>query len=144
VNQQFGRTAQIGQFISQTKLEIRSIVFSVPFAIVMLLGMIQVVAATAGNLGNIFGTSVYPTTSNLVNVINGVFSLPLLVVMVYMSAEMMARERATGSHEILDAMPFPNWVMIAAKWTGLATVVVMMMLAVMLAAIGVQLSKGFL
>ena len=143
VNQQFGRTAQIGQFISQTKLEIRSIVFSVPFAIVMLLGMIQVVAATAGNLGNIFGTSVYPTTSNLVNVINGVFSLPLLVVMVYMSAEMMARERATGSHEILDAMPFPNWVMIAAKWAGLATVVVMMMLAVMLAAIGVQLSKGF-
>ena len=143
VTQRFDRAAQIGQFLSQTKLEIRSIVFSIPFAIVMLLGMIQVVAAAAGDLGNIFGTSVYPTTSNMVNVINGVFSLPLLVVMVYMSAEMMARERATRSHEILDAMPFPNWIMIGAKWTGLATVVVIMLLAVMLAAIGVQLYKGF-
>lgn len=143
VTQRFDGAAQIGQFMSQTRLEVRSIVFSVPFAIVMLIGMIQVIAAAAGNLGNIFGTSVYPTTGNMVNVINGVFSLPLLVVLVYMSAEMMARERATRSHEILDAMPFPNWIMIGAKWTGLAVVVVLMMLAVMAGAIGVQLFKGF-
>tara|TARA_R110002072_G_scaffold104540_1_gene228984 strand:- start:952 stop:4515 length:3564 start_codon:yes stop_codon:yes gene_type:complete len=143
VTQQFDFSAQVSQFASQTRLEIRSLVFSVPFAIVMVLGMIQVVAGAIGNLGSIFGTPVYPTTSNMVSVINGVFSLPLLVVLVYMSGDMMVRERATRSHEIIDAMPFPNWVMIAAKWVGLATVVVIMLLAVMVAAIALQLFNGY-
>jgi ABC-2 type transport system permease protein len=143
VEQRFDFGVQVNQFLSQAGLEIRNIIFSVPFLIVMLLGMIQVIAGAAGNLGNIAGTSVYPTTSNMVLVINGVFSLPLLVVLVYMSGEMMARERASRSYEIMDAMPYPNWVMIAAKWTGLATVIVMMLTAVMIAAIIFQLVKGY-
>lgn len=143
VQQRFDFSVQFQQFLSQARLEIRNIVFSAPFLIVMLLGMIQVIAAAAGNLGNIAGTSVYPTTGNMILVINGVFSLPLLVVLVYMSGEMMARERSSRSYEILDAMPYPNWIMIAAKWAGLATVVVLMLLAVMVSSIIFQLAKGY-
>ncbi len=143
VSQRFDFATQIAQFWSQTRLEIRGIVFSVPFPIILLLGMLQVVGGTVGELGNIAGTSLLPTTSNMIQAINGAYTLPLLVVLVYLSAEMMGREVGTKTNELVDAMPFPNWIVIGAKWTGLAVVIVMMLLAVMLAAIGVQLYKGF-
>ncbi len=143
IEQRFNATARLAQLWSQVKVEVRGIVFSVPFPVAVLLGMAQVVGATAGDLGNIVGTSLLPTTSNMITVINGAFTLPLLVVLVYLSAEMMGREAATKSNELLDAMPYPNWIMIAAKWIGLSLVIVMMLIAVMLAAIGVQLYKGF-
>lgn len=143
VRQQFGFAAEFMQFWSQTKIEIRGIVFSVTFPIVLLLGMLQVVGSTVGDLGNIFGTSLLPTTSNMISVINGAFTLPLLVVLVYLSAEMMARETTSKSNELLDAMPYPNWIVIGAKWLALSLVIVAMLLAVMLASIGVQLYKGF-
>ena len=143
VHQRFDIAAQMGQYWSQTKLDIRGIIFSVPFPIILLLGMIQVVGSTVGDLGNIVGTSLLPTTSNMVTAINASFTLPLLVVLVYLSAEMMGRESTTRSSELLDAMPYPNWIMIAAKWTALAVVVVMMLVGVMIAGIGVQIYKGF-
>lgn len=143
VSRRFDVSAQLLQFLSQTRLEIRNIVFSLPFVIVMVFGMILVVAGAIGNLGNIAGTPVYPTTSNMMDVINGVFAIPLLAILVYMSGDMMARERSTRSHEIMDAMPFPNWIMIAAKWVGLTTVVIMMLLAVIFAAIVFQLVNGY-
>lgn len=143
VQQQFGVAAQLAQFWSQTRLEIRGIVFSIPFPIAVLLGMVQVIGATAGDLGNIVGTSLLPTTSNMIAVINGAFTLPLLVVLVYLSAEMMGREASSKSNQLLDAMPYANWIMIAAKWVGLSLVIIMMLFGIMLAAIGVQLFKGF-
>ena len=142
-SQRFDTSAQFLQFLSQTKFEIRNIVFSLPFVIVMVFGMILVVAGAIGNLGDIAGTPVYPTTSNMMDVINGVFAFPLLAVLAYMSGDMMARERTTHSNEIMDAMPFPNWVMISAKWVGLTTVIVLMLLAVIMAAILFQLANGY-
>ena len=143
VQRRFDTSLHLAQFWSQTKLEIKGIVFTVPFAIILVLGMVQVIGSTVGDLGNIVGTSLLPTTSNMVNVINGAYTLPLLVVLVYLSAEMMGREATTRTNELMDAMPYPNWVMISAKWFGLTFVILMMLFSVMLSAIGVQLYKGF-
>lgn len=141
--QRYDSGAQFSQFLAQTRLEVRNIIYSLPFIIVMVFGMVLVVAGAVGNLSSIAGTPVYPTTSNMLDVINGVFAIPLMAVLVYMSGDMMARERSTRSHEIMDAMPFPNWIMIAAKWVGLTTVVIMMLLAVVFAAIIFQLANGY-
>ncbi|MCB1692106.1 MAG: hypothetical protein KDI19_05030 [Pseudomonadales bacterium] len=140
---EFGFQAQVWQFFAQTRVEVRNIVRSVPFVILLLLGLIMVTTNAAANLGNIFGTPVYPTTNILVEIINGAFSLSLLAVLIYYSGELMVRERNVHVSEIMDAMPFPNWVMIAAKLTGLAVVIISMLLSAMIAAIGVQLYKSF-
>ena len=44
---------------------------------------------------------------------------------------------------MLDAMPHPSWAVICAKLLALMSVMAVMLLAVMLGAILVQLSKGF-
>lgn len=143
VHPNFDGKAQFAQFWSQAKLEIRNIVFSAPFVVLLLMGVFLVVANAFANLGNLFGTSVYPTTSIMVEIINGAFSLSLLAVLIYYSGELLARERSLGIAQLMDAMPYQNWVMMAAKITGLGTVIFGMLFVVMLAAIGVQLYKGF-
>lgn len=143
VTLRFDGVSVMTQYLSQTKLEVRNIVRSVPFIVLLLLGLFNVVGNAIASLGNIFGTAVLPSTSILVMMINGAFSLSLLAVMFYYAGELMVRERVVKVAEIMDALPWPNAVMIAAKITGLVLVVVAMLLVAMLAAIGVQLYSGF-
>jgi len=143
VQQHFGITTQLQQFWSQTRLEVKSIVRSTAFLILLLMGLVMIVANTAGNLGNMFGTAVYPTTAIMVDIINGAFSLSLLFVLVYYAGELMVRERQVRMAGIVDAMPFQNWVMLSAKFSALTLVIAAMMLSAMLAGIGVQLSRGY-
>lgn len=140
---QFDTAAAFAQYLSQLKIEVRNIVFSAPFVVLLLLGVFNVTANALLSLGNIFGTSVLPTTPILINMINGAFSLSLLAVLVYYSGELMVRERNVNVSEIMDALPWPNSVMVAAKLSGLLLVIVSMLLVAMLAGIGIQLSKGF-
>ena len=143
VQQRFGLTTHVQQYWSQTRLEVKSIVRSTAFLILLLMGLLLIVANAAGNLGNLFGTAVYPTTAIMVDIINGAFSLSLLFVLVYYAGELMVRERQVRIAGIVDAMPFQNWVMLAAKLSALTLVIVVMLLAAVLAGIGVQLSRGF-
>ena len=143
VTQRFGFATGITQYLSQTRLEIRNILFSVPFVTLLALGIFMVVGNAMGNLGNLFGTAVYPTTGMMIRVINGAFSFSLLVVLIYYSGELMVREQNVKIDEIMDAMPHSNWVMMGAKFTGILMVIVSMLLIAMLAAIGVQVYKEF-
>ena len=143
INPRFDLSAAFTQYLSQTKLEVRNVLLSVPFVVLLLLGIFMVVGNAAGDLGNLFGTAVYPTTTVMVRVINGAFSFSLIVVLIYYSGELMVRERSVKINEIMDAMPQSNWVVMAAKFTGMLTVIVSMLLIAMLAAIGVQLYRGF-
>ncbi len=139
----FDFSANIAQYLSQTRIEIRNIVRSAPFIILMLLGLLNVVGASAGSLENLFGTPVYPTAATLVLVINGTLALSLLGVLVYYSGEIMLKERTSNFSEIIDSLPYPNWVMMGAKLTGLVSVIVMMLLVCALAGMGVQLYHGY-
>ena len=139
----FDLSSQLKQYYFQTKLEFRNIVQSAPFIVLVLLGLFMVIANAVGDLGNIVGTSIYPTTTAMVEIINGAFSLSLVSVLIYYSSELLAREKSVKVNELMDAMPYPNWVIMAAKLTGLALVILSMLTVAMLAAISVQLFRGY-
>lgn len=137
--QEFGWRMNVRQLLSQATIEVKNIIFSIPFIVVLFLGMLMVVAGSIGNLGDIFGTSVYPTTASIILIINGSFSLSLLIVLIYYSGELMSKERSVGLNEIIDAMPHPNWIMLLAKLSGAIVVIISMLLVAMLSGIGVQI-----
>jgi hypothetical protein len=139
----FSFNAHLLQYLSQTKLEVRNIVFSIPFVVLLLIGLVSIVGASLANLGNVFGTAVYPTSGIMVAIINSVYPTSLLGVLIYYSGELMAREKALKVSEIVDATPHPNWVMMAAKFSGILLVIVAMLLAGAVAGIGVQVYKEF-
>ena len=139
----FGLRSQFTQFLSLLRIEFHNIIIGKAFLMMALIGMIQVVVNAYFGLSGLFGTEVYPTTSALLFLINGAYSLPLVVVLIFYSSELLVRERSVKVSEMLDSMPHPNWVVIAAKLTGLMAVMAVMLLAVMLGAMLVQVSKGF-
>lgn len=143
VEQRFDFAGNLAQFLSQTRMEFRNIVFSAPFVVLLLLGLLNVVGAAVASLEDLFGTPVYPTTPTLILLINGSLSLSLLGVLMYYAGEIMMKERNANFSEIHDSLPYPNWVMISAKLSGLILVVVMMLVVAAIAAIAVQLFNGY-
>ena len=60
VTREFGFRANLAQYFAQTRIEFRNIVFSAPFVVLMLLGVLNVLGSITGSLGNMFGTPVFP------------------------------------------------------------------------------------
>ena len=143
VTQQFGFAAQLHQFISLLRIEFYNVIVGKAFIVLLLLGILQVSLSAILGLGGIFGTDVYPTTSAMVLIINGSYSLPLVAVLIFYSSELLVRERTVKVSEMIDSMPQPNWVIIAAKLAGLMMVIAAMLLAAIVAAMAVQTFKGY-
>jgi ABC-2 type transport system permease protein len=143
VTREFGLAANLAQYLSQTRIEFRNIVLSAPFIVLMLLGVLNVLGSVVGSLDNMFGTPVFPTTGTFVGLINGTLAISLMGVLVYYSGEVMLKERVSQFSEIADSLPYPNWVMMMAKLSGLILVIVCMLIVSALAAIGVQLYNGY-
>ena len=141
--QSFDLGCNLRQFASLLRIEIHNIVIGKAFIMMALIGMLQVMVSAFIGLASIFGTEVYPTTSALLLIINGSYSLPLIVVIIFYSSELIVREKTVGVAEMIDSMPHPNWVVIAAKLLGLMLVIALMLLAVMFGAMLVQLIKGY-
>lgn len=142
-HQSFGFYSQLAQFFSLLRIEFHNIIIGKAFLMMALIGMVQVSLSSYFGLSGIFGTEVYPTTTALVTIINGTFTIPLVVVLIFYSAELLVRERNVGMSEMIDSMPHPNWVVILAKTIGLMTVMAVMLVAAILAAILVQVLKGY-
>jgi ABC-2 type transport system permease protein len=142
-SQHFGFSAQLAQLFSLVRIEFHNIIIGKAFLVMALLGMFQVVATAIFGLTGIFGTEVYPTTSAMLLIINGSYTIPLVVVLIFYASELLVRERNVRVSEMVDSMPHPNWVVIGAKLIGLMLVMAAMLLAVIVAAILVQLFKGY-
>lgn len=143
IQRRFGPAAQFAQFVSILRIEVHNILIGKTFMIIGAVGVLQVLITAAFGLSGLFGTDIYPTTSAMIAIINGGFSIPLIVVLVFYSSELLVREKNFGVSEMLDSMPYPNWVVIAAKLLGLMLVIAFMLLAVMVGALIVQLFKGY-
>ncbi|MFK7863636.1 MAG: M1 family aminopeptidase [Pseudohongiellaceae bacterium] len=141
-HQYFDLAAQLQQFASLLRIEVHSILIGKTFLMMALIGMVQV--GLGGYFGtSTFGTDLYPTTAALLRGINGGYSIPLMVVMIFYSSELLVREKNFHVSEMQDSMPYPNWVVIAAKISGLMLIMAIMMLAAIFAAVLVQIFKGY-
>ena len=90
-----------------------------------------------------FGTAVHPVTYLLVNILQGAFRIIVVVIVTFYSGELVWRERTVRVHEVIDALPVPNWVLWGAKVAALAVVVAAMLATAVLTGIGIQASRGY-
>lgn len=68
--------------------------------------------------------------------------LPLLIIIVFFSGEIMWRDKTHGMAELVDASPVTNAVMTASKWLAMFGVIYTVLLAAMLVGIIAQLIIG--
>ena len=114
---------------------------SVPFLVMLLISVLNFVGA-ASQMGEFFGTSVYPRSHLMVEMLNGSFTFMLLIIVTFYAGELIFKERQARIADVSDAMPMPNWAPLVAKSLALVGVVLAFQLVGVLTAVVVQLFKG--
>jgi ABC-2 type transport system permease protein len=139
----FDAALVLRQIASQIGIDLRGVLKSYPFYVLLLFGMVNVIAGFFGAISEIFGTPVLPVTRMMLSIVNGNYSFIVFFIVAYYAGELMHRERQLGVAEVVDATPFPNGVMVAAKILCLWFIIAMLFVVVMATAIAVQAGHGY-
>lgn len=139
---QHGPAAARALLWMRTRFEIRQIVTSPAFFILMLWGLYLTffVLITQRDPD---GRPTYPTTLSMIPEIQDAFQFIPLIIAIYYAGELVWRERDRRVHELVDASPLPNWGYVVPKTLAMAFVLVASLLTTVAASITVQLFLGY-
>jgi len=128
------------QWCSLANLETRTLLRSLPFLVLMLFGLLNLVGNMSSELN---GRVLYPVTHRMLSTIAGGFDLFLMMVIVFYSAELVWRDKKHRFHEIQGSLPVPSWILLSAKFAALTVLIVVSLTLAMGLTMGFQLSKGY-
>ena len=138
------RSVSLAAFRRAALLEVNVALRSRPFQILLTLFAALLASEVVSEIrGNEYGSALLPATTILLATLHDPLSLVGMLVIVYFSGEIMWRERKATFVETLAATPAPGGVFVAAKWTALA-VMALLLCAIAVALCGfVQLYFGY-
>lgn len=129
------------QFWAILRFDTKAVFKSVPFLVMLLFGLVNFFGS-ASQSNVMFGTSVYPVTTNMLSIMSGSFNFMLIIIVTFYAGELIFKERQVKIADVVDAMPVPNWVPMLAKAAALSAVIVSFLSAGALAGMLVQVIKG--
>ncbi|HET7435510.1 MAG TPA: M1 family aminopeptidase [Thermoanaerobaculia bacterium] len=142
VTTSFGRSEAWTQFFASMRVEMSNVFKSIPFIIILLLGMGNIWGAST-SLASIYGTAVYPVTHLMVDAIDGSFGIFALIIAAFYAGDIVWRERSLKLGEVYDAMPQPTWVSWGSKLTALVAVLFSTLAAAILTSMVIQAAHGY-
>jgi hypothetical protein len=142
VMQEFGRRATWTQIRSLTRLRFLNIVREIPFWAIAFL--MVVLALLNGHLaGQMRGTSVWPVTYLMVQIVSGSSALFLYIIATLYAGELIWRERDVHFHEIHDSLPLKGWANWLSQFLSLALVELVLLTIVLLCGVLMQAWRGY-
>jgi ABC-2 type transport system permease protein len=121
--------------------DVRSVMRSLPFLVMLLLAIANFIANHAIG-GMRFDSVPYPLTRLMLEDLAGSINVVLVLVLLFYSGELVHRERQLRMADVCDATPLPNWAPLLAKAGALGAVVLAFLSVGALVAIAMQLLKG--
>ncbi|PTL75862.1 M1 family aminopeptidase [Vitiosangium sp. GDMCC 1.1324] len=129
---------------SAVKLELRTLLKSIPFLLVLLLWVALVATEILSDLkGGEYGSLSHPTTSLILSSLRQPLSLMGMIVLVYYSTELIWRERRFRFADTLAATPVLGSAFVASKWTALAVLILSIIVSGIFVGLAVQVSHGY-
>jgi ABC-2 type transport system permease protein len=137
-----GLGAQWRQFLHQAWFDAKGVMTGAPLLIMLFIGLfILVVNLIFGD--QMFGTKLYPTTYRMTELIQGSYSLFLIIIVTFYAGELVWRERSQRIAEVTDAFPNADWIAIAAKVVALIGVVIAFNASGVVVTVINQLVRGY-
>ena len=130
------------RFLSQTRMEVSTLLRSAVFLVCLLFGVINVVMTSLART-HVQGTTVLPVTHLMVSSIQGAFSLTMLIVLAFATGEVVFRDRMNRMDGIIDSISVPTWVLWSSKLIAVVAVLLSQLVLATIAAVVLQLSKGY-
>jgi ABC-2 type transport system permease protein len=130
------------QFLHQVRFDATGVFKSIPFLVMLAFGMVNFIPSAL--LSQVmYETPIYPVTSQMLETLNGTYSFLLIIIALFYAGELVWKERAAKLGEVTDAMPVPNWVPLAAKFSALVLVVLAFQALGGITSMLIQLGKGY-
>src|SRR5215510_638617 len=139
--QSFTPRGSIAQFVSQLKMDLSCVYKSPLIYIILALEIANLIGEFQGNTG-LLATPPYPLTSQTLPILRLGMLFTILLLGLWYPAELIHRERASGVSEIINASPFPDWLMILSKTAAICLVVNATMLVAVLTLMAIQSAAG--
>lgn len=143
VHQVFEWRASLIQLVSLSRFYLKWIVKQGPFLFIALAGMIFVFVIAFLSGTSAYDVELHMTSSRVVSMITGAFSLFFVIIVVFYTGEIVWKERDAKINSIYDAMPYPNFVVLASKGVGLVLMSIFLLSLLMFCGVIIQLIKGY-
>ncbi|MBK8367075.1 MAG: hypothetical protein IPL10_06570 [Bacteroidetes bacterium] len=131
----------IKQWISLTKLELKSLIKN-PYFIAILVVPTIIILIDGDRFGS-FGMRALPTTFRMLDTVLAFTKNYADIVLVFFSGALVWRERSSKVDEIVSTMPTKSWVLLFSKVASLIGMYTIMIGYFVLVFICFQLAKGF-
>ena len=138
----FSGAAVLLQLSSMTRHAFISVVRNVYFYAIAGAGLLFL-GFSAPLVGELYGTPTFPVTYTTLEVLEGSFSLFVLVLIAFYSGELIWEERDLKADQMYDSTPMRSWVPFASKLIALALTVGILLVLVMLAGLTTQVIQGY-
>ena len=125
-----------------TWLNFKETVKNVYFAVIVLAGVLFLIL-TSQTMSGRDGMGTYPVTALVAELSGGQFSLFILIIITFYSGELVWRERDTNIHQLMDVLPSPDWLPLAAKTLALILIQVLLAAVVMICGMCLQAFQGY-
>ncbi|MGC4001606.1 MAG: M1 family aminopeptidase [Anaeromyxobacter sp.] len=142
VTPRFGRATAWAQLLAVSRFEAVGVLRSAGFWVLLVLGLLNAFAALWTST-DLMGAELHPATRTMVNVLDGAFTLFPLIIAIYYAGELAWRDRERRVHELTGATPAPDWAFLLPRLAALMGILAATTLAGVVAAILVQLLKGW-
>jgi len=140
-NPTFSLGASLTSFTKRLNFEYSTTIKSIAFVILCGIALFLFGSTVMGDA--FFETDRSLATSRkMANMGVGGFGLPILLVIIFFSGEIMWRDKQAGINEILDATPVRNWHLLFGKWVALSLVVLSLICFGLLCGLIVQILYG--
>jgi ABC-2 type transport system permease protein len=139
----FGAGAEWLQFRGTVKIEFKRLVKTTSFIVITAFALLNCVPALIFSNTEGFGNTFLPVTYRLLEVIAGTLYLFLIAMITYFAGVLAWEERDSGTDEVHDALPNPEWPTYLAKLTALMSSIVIILGVAMCAALVVQFFHGY-
>jgi hypothetical protein len=136
------RSSFFNMFIKQFSFEFMQIFKSIYFRSIALAGVLYVIIVSF-QLGKMFGTTTYPVTYKVLDLLGGTFDLFVLIILILYAGDAVWRERDNKINQIIDATPVPTWVLSIAKALSLVCVISFLFLLLGICGVIIQFFKGY-
>ena len=108
-----------------TRFEMGQVFKSPAFFVLLALGLLNALGSLVG-VGERNDWVVLPVTNLTIGALNGAFTIIPLIVAIYYAGELVWRERDRRTHEVLGAVPVPDWAFVAPKIAAISLVLTLM------------------
>jgi ABC-type transport system involved in multi-copper enzyme maturation permease subunit len=138
----FTTATHVRQALSQARVDFWGILKSVPFGVIMFIGVTNAGFAL-WQANTFYGLTAWPITYRMVDLIRGTMYLFTIIVMVLYTGELVWKERTARLDEVHDALPHPIWATAVGKLLAMIGLTAAIQVAAMLMGMVAQLAHGY-